>query len=396
MPRETAQSKLNRDANQAVLLLLMATSGVFIAVVSIGMYLLLKPLAPHPAVAGLAALVLAGVALSTARFIGLWKAARDAEGEGGGPPRRWLFYLLYLALFVFSAMGTLNAALYYFEGGRVLQESLDQAREDVGRLKAVSHNRLRDPAYEAKQAAVGRLLPTLRDEILNPNGGKSCGVGSAARRTIADLQAFLPSLTVLTGSDNIHRCGSPELVQIADAYKVRIFALLEQDPSYVAANGPQKAAFIIELDRETSQIFAALDTADAGLASRVDGEHNRYLVAQRTLEVAAARYKELRANLLRLCPPPPPDVPETIDVAAARELGSIGSTVPTVLSRLAKPWKHGVTVLWALIAVGFDFWLIWLFSQQAKAMAGAAAGAPSPRPRVLPARDPAFLWVNRD
>lgn len=390
MARQSAAARRDHDRYLSILGLLVLVAALFVAIVGVGWYWLLNPVVPASPLAGLAAVLITTIALLCARFIGQQKAAEDTEpdGDGGRRPRTW--WSLYPFLFLISAMGTINLAFYNFEGTDVLQQNTDTARIELSRLSTTAHQLLLNKDFETKKSQVNGLLDKLSGEILNPNGRSSCGVGPVAKTVIGQITSILPDFAESSWGDNIHKCGSAALHDLDQDYRRRAMVMLNQDPAFVSARGPEKANYLANLDRDLGAAEEGLKQAEAGLASR-NGTHHAvaYLAAQHALETADDRYSVYRSQLEQLAGAPVADLPPSLDIGASRSLGSITSILSTLMSRLGR-WT---TYFYFLIALALDLALIFLFAAQAE-------GASSRKRTIIvtgqarPGRDPEFLWVN--
>ncbi len=343
-----------------------------------------------------------------ARHIGLrWhRDNADAQAEGRPPGYRWL--LSYPAFFLISALGVINVAFYYLEGPTVLKQNIDEAEQTVTALNTMAHIELRNVGHEEKVDRVNQLVAALVLEIENPTG--ICGVGSAARKTIADIQTFLPLFKEIRvrgtarGGKRARRfasipdCHSQDLVALANAYRAEADSQLASDPDFARTGGPQRDHFLSTLGTDTSAASDRFKAARQALdASTPTQRNDAYATAKDALEGAADSYANDRQIFDRLAGHAHPSLPTTLDLSPAHDLGSLTTILHSLLRRF---WVF-TTWIYILIAIALDFAILALMKSAHAEFArrgGRAWRERDPGTRVTAERGsgPRFLWVNPD
>lgn len=360
------------QAYGAVLPLLILVMILFALVVGYG-WLRLLASAMDPLIAGFVAALITVIALLLARMVG--KAVITGRSD---PSYMAKLLFLYPILFIISALGTINAAFYNFEGSSVLRQVIDDAEKNLTALDEAAKTALRDEGPQAEAAtAIARLLVQLESEIKNP---LNCGSGPNARRLIARIHAILPEFEELSRRPGMRGCDAATLDAIYDTYARNATRMLGIDPERQAR---------IAL---TGEIADPIANARKGLAqAKIDlatghGFGNGYGDAQLAIERAGTIYSDGLQKLRQARPDAAKPLAEDINVAPARDLGSITAMPGTLANRL----DYWTTWVYFIIALALDFFLIFLFVE------GLRGAAPPPviidKPR---SSDPQFLWVNQ-
>lgn len=344
------------------------------------------------------ALTLLGALLAYQIGVDWHRAAVRASAEGRRWPG-WTWLRFYLVLLLISALGVINTAFYYNEGPIVLKETLDGADRATVAFTSAAQDELHDRAHDEKIARVRSLLTSLATEI-GYHGGSArlCGVGPYARATIAEIHKLLPAFVKHSGVRAGKACGSAQA--ITDSYKADAERLLAEDPSYTGARGPEREAFVNRLQSEAAnfggQFEAARKTLDAAnLASKPDA----YVAAMGTLESAATWYAGKRVQFDRIAGHPHPAIPASLDLSAARDLGSLMTIVRSLFRRSG----IGTTYLYILLAIFADFFVLYLiknvvsesglFSRKRPSL-WSGYDARQGTIRTESGNGPRFLWVN--
>jgi hypothetical protein len=325
-----------------------------------------------PTIAGVLSALITIIAVLLAQLVA---RAILARREGSGGLGRIIF--LYAILFTISALGTINAAFYNFEGSSVLQQVIDNAEQKLAAMASAAEGALHDPRQEARAAEVERLLIQLDGEIKSPTG--NCGVGPESRAIIARITALLPEFREFSRRPGSQpACDSAALDQLSRRYSDTALRMLNIDPEerIRLQRRTQITSAIAQANRE-------LLSAERGLAQG-GGFGAGYKPAQLALENAATTYSSARENLAGAAPQAVAPLSDSIDVSRARYLGSITSMPGTLVER----YNYWTTWAYLVIAIFLDFFLVFLFAE------GLAASNPTPVVLPPPSRDPAFLWVN--
>ena len=373
---------------------------IFIWWVGYGWSKLLATYTPNTATAVAAGWLIAIFAYLLALVMGAGSAARARARSNGLLPRGSSWFALYPFLFVLSALGLLNSAVYLLEGGVVMQEEIDQAQERLSMIDAAAARGLRDPAHARKEARVNQLLAGLEREIKSPYGDNRCGVGPGARRIIGQIRDELPDFHEYYGS-SVHDCAQVDRLEaIYRSYEGQAREMLRTDTAFVQGGGSGLRDLQAEMHTAFVDAQSGLAAAEERLApGNREGRTAAYADSLHALRAAATVYGQYRGI-------PDPRVqraltglPMEIDVSMAGGLGSIGAIVPTLIHRLG----YLSTWIYLLVALLIDIGLVLLLARILGIVArnkrrrdggdelGSGAGAEPTRR----ANDPAFLWVNQ-
>ena len=370
MARGPHLSSRSPDSGSVIALLVLVII-LFAIVVGYGwMRLLAQELTP--VFAGALAALITMIAILLAQQIARAMVARQ---EGGGQLGQILF--LYPILFIISALGTINAAFYNFEGSSVLQQVIDDAERKLAALAGASTTGLRDADREARTAEVERLLIQLDGEIRNPTG--NCGVGPEARAIIGRITAILPEFREFSRRGSQPNCEDEALTRLSETYRNNALQMLNINP-----DERRRAELRTEIAGQTAEARRQLVGAETNLA-RGGGFGAGYQDAQLALENAATAYSESRERLASAAPDAAGRLAPAIEISRARYLGSITAMPGTLAARL----NYWTTWVYFVIAVLLDFFLVYLFVEGHR-----TAGPPVPRRDRARSRDPQYLWVN--
>lgn len=358
-------NSLGQGATVSLLVLVMI---LFCLVVGYG-WLRLLAFAMDPKIAGFVAALITVIAILLARMIGrIWLS---------GPGARAKLFLLYPILFVVSALGTINAAFYNFEGGSVLLQVIDDTEKQLAALDAASKRALRDEGPEAQAAAeVERLLIQLQSEIMNP---QNCGVGPEARRIIAAINRILPQFQALSNTRGVPSCDEETLLRLYKVYENNALRMLDIDPAR-----RERIAVRTDIAGPLARAMEDLRKAETRLATG-GGFGNGYTQAQLALENASTVYADTREKLAAAQPAAAVTLAPATDISRSRDLGSITTMPGTLASRL----NYWTTWFYFVTAVLFDLLLVFLFLEGLRQASPIVVMPAQPRHN-----DPQFLWVN--
>ena len=357
-------NSLGHGATISLLVLVMI---LFALVVGYG-WLRLLAFAMDPTIAGVVAALITVIAILLGRMIARIWLSDEARGK---------LLLLYPVLFVISALGTINAAFYNFEGGSVLLQVIDDTEKRLASLDAASMRALRDEGPEARAAAdVERLLIQLQSEIMNP---QNCGVGPEARRIIASINRILPQFQPLSKTGRMPTCDEATLLQLYKVYENNALRMLDIDPAR-----RDRLAVRTDIAGPVARAMDDLRKAETRLATG-GGFGNGYLQAQLALENASTIYADAREKLAAVQPAAAAPLAPAVDISRSRDLGSITTMPGTLAARL----NYWTTWFYLVTAVLFDLLLVFLFLE------GLRQAAPiTVVPVPVRHNDPQFLWVN--
>lgn len=333
----------------AVLATLVFT--VLVLFVGFGWYLLLKqPLGTGLAVA--AGLAFSVGALALARLIG---EGRARHLQRHAPSYRWWYgWPVYLLLLLISAFGTVNAFFVMFEGSAVVRQDMAEVRRAYDGLSVSAHRDLVLASHQSKAVTLDSLLTNLHGEIVNPNGGNFCGVGSAAEAILADIRAVVPTMPRIRGTGAIRPCVVDKAESVYAAYAASARATLGRDAAFIAFAGPRKTAFLQQLDTNVAAMRAAFGRMDGALSdptafTRAD--------VQGPLATVAGAYAGDHGQFADLIRPRDTGLPAEVDITASQQLGSIPALF-RILFRHLLSWR---TIAYIALAVCLDLATVQIF-----------------------------------
>ncbi|PWF55732.1 hypothetical protein [Massilia glaciei] len=343
--------------------------------------------------AWLVALGMALVAVVLAKGVALEKIRLRLMAVGAAARADFTWVAYFAALFVISALGTMNTAFYFGEGKQVLTEAIDHANEDLASLQASAPKLLSDPQLEQKKASINRLLSNLEAEISSANGGNNCGVAASSREIIRELAVVLPGFRQLSGSTGFTCAGNEARFKaLALSYRNQAYQLLRNHPDYVAVNGERKERLQATVRERVTQENQRLMAAKAQLDGAADGAAKpggAYGEAKNALEAASTTYSQLLVELEQVSGART-SLPRAIAVDQARQLGSIAQIVPSMVGRLDRL----TTWFYFLIAISADVILIMCFMRVFGAGRREGGARQNGREHVQTKTDLNFLWVN--
>jgi hypothetical protein len=289
-------------------------------------------------------------------------AARLAQRtSSAGTNSTWI--LFFALLLTISALGTMNALFYFFEGDQVADQRVEQSRQQLAELKAEGAQVLKVPEYEKLRATVKVLLGELSDRVFSVGGGGSCGIGPDARETIKELGAqLLPGFRVIPFSDRVHDCNQQaELQKIYEQYVQEAERLLQASPVYVDSQVARRESVGAVLTSSIDTAMRNLSDALNATSSTSRGVARDYRPLQTALMQAADTYRQQLSELrsatgttvyLGRVP-----APETLDIEDVVQLGNIAFILKSIILRLDRPQ----TYFYLLGAIALDAFMVWAF-----------------------------------
>jgi hypothetical protein len=341
----------------------LVTVAIFLSVLTLG-YLnyarLVWPSAPLP-LQVLFGFLVAFSALVLARATAAARLAQRTAGRGGANPAWILFFALLLTI---SALGTMNALFYFFEGDQVADQRVEQARQQLAQLKADGAQALKVPEYEKLHGAVKVLLGELSDRVFSVGGGGSCGIGPDARETIRKLGApqLLSGFGVIPFSDRVHNCSQQaELQKIYEQYVQEADRLLQASSVYVDNQVARRESVGATLTSSINTAMQNLSDALGATSSISRGVVRDYRSLQTALMQAADTYRqqlsELRSATGATVYFGRALAPETLDIEDVTQLGNIAFILKSIVLRLDRPQ----TYFYLLGAIALDAFMVWAF-----------------------------------
>jgi len=353
--------------------------------VAIGWYFLAEQVSGNGPVAWVVAVVFAAAAIVLLRVIGERRAAKHEEA-----PRKFRWYTGWpaiLGLFLISAAGTINAAFVLIEGASIVRQDINAVRTAYDDLSIEAHRRLLIPQYVQKREQLNALLQQLWEEIYSPYRGNLCGVGDAANVIIDRIRVVVPGMPRIRSSGRITPCTEERAREVWTAYQRSAFRTLEENAEYLRMRGPERSAFLTDLQERYGQARAKLNSADAALHGFMAFARTE---VQAPLAEVARDYGADRARYADLLRPETTRLHESVDVTASQRLGSPAALWQILSKRIftANAWFY---ILFALaLDLGAAFLLTNLFIARRR-MDQASRRAD---PHRLPRANPGFLWVN--
>jgi hypothetical protein len=325
--------------------------------------------------ASVAALSLTAIAILLARYFGM-RRARQHLTQGSG--LTWYQSLAaYGFLFVLSALGTINASFVIFEGTSIVRQDIDAVRSAYDHLQTEASERLRLASFEQRSAKLESELRQLKVEIDNPNGGNYCGVGRAAETILDRIRELIPDMPRIRGTGVIRPCNSFTANKVWNSYAESARYTLAQDPDYISFRGPEKQRFLSRVSEHVSIYNERLDAP--GTRSHL----------QDALSSAASAYADDRAVYRALIKPETSNLPDSIDVSASQDLGSIAAVTNILFKRIL----NSRTWFYFIIAILLDLGTIYLFTHlYIYSMRNYERSAIDPY--TVPGSGVRFLWVN--
>ncbi len=330
----------------------------------------------------LAALALTAVALFLARALGQARAERKISDTS----YRWYFgWPAYIFLAMLSALGTINAAFVLFEGSSVVRQDIDDVRGAFSKLSLAAHRELTLPSHEKNSADLDGLLATLHQEIVNPNGGNYCGVGSSAEEILHKIRDLVPEMPIIRGTGAIKPCDIDKATRVYNGYADNAHAALNRNQAYLNFLGPEKSKFLDKLDRDVTSMNDELNGVE-GLLSDVTAFSKP--TVQQPLAKAASNYRADQAIFADFIRPAATGLPDQIDISSSQELGSIAAIMQIVSKRLSYPQTWSYLVFAILLDLGSIQLFTYIFSRRHELGGGLADlyRKPGQRPR--------FIWEN--
>lgn len=331
-------SRKNRERSfRAIQVATLLYGALFMLAIGWGYYLLF---AKQPVLGAILGVVLAGLAVSFARFLG---------NEEHGLKR---FFPLFLGLLVVSAAGIFNNFMLTFEGKRIFSEAVSSSEDQFAQLRTVAEKKPPEILkVEEKIAAITAELANLIAELRNP---ANCGQGSAAMEIMARLKRMLPNFTPLT-----RRGGDPcaNINELIESYKSTIPELYRSTPWYQDSGydawlsdynriAAERAGAIPLAKSELARLRVDVNVgAGATLVTRVKPELERLDAVYRDSLSVVRKYSDRT------------ELPSELNLLSVRSVGEWSQLPNLILDRLGKP----TTYLYLVLAIFADWLMIYLF-----------------------------------
>lgn len=313
--------------------------------------------------------LLLGFAIACAALIlarataGARMAARSTASGTSGNFAVWLPF--FVILLVVSALGTLNALYFFFEGSDVVTQRVASVRAQVNQLTIRGGEALKDPELDNGLAEITRKLAVLHQQITEGSGSEhdlSCGVGELAAGFIREIGTILatemnaPGYTINPLTTKVHDCRrKDELERIYAQYDSAAKLQFEGSPFYREHRGKERLALLKQL-HDTELLSASLaGTSDAQM-SAMTGDSIDVRQAKEQLRNLANSYSAT-VSAIKTFTGRGLGVGDELYVTDVNGLGNIGHVVADVLFRFNR-----YSLLYFLFAVGLDALMVWGFS----------------------------------
>lgn len=290
-------------------------------------------------------------------------AARQRDQQDpAGQHRTWI--LFFVILLCISALGTMNALFYFFEGETVVGQRVETARKQLAELGIKGKQALQVPELEKTRAEVESLLAELEQRVVRGAGGNSCGVGRTANETIVKIARLLPGFAAIPYTEGLHDCRrEDELKKFMAEYRQQAMRLLRVTPAYLTTRAEARERAIKMLDDAIGDAMRNLETVEADTTS--SGVARNYRPIQDALHRAADTYsqqlsavKSLTGSTLLIGEAPGRPAPESLDIEDVMQLGNVAFILKSIVNRM----NRGQTYFYLVAAVVLDAFMVWAFA----------------------------------
>lgn len=356
--------------------------GLFLILLITGWKYLIEPSVGDAFLATLAATILAAIAFLAARQIAQYRAQAMAENAAAPWYTGWRPYILLALL---SSIGTINAAFVLFESRAIIRQDISVVRGNYDKLLSDAKARLPPPGYMSKLNQLDGLLKSLHEEIVNPNKGNYCGVGTAATSIIGKISTLIPQYTVIRGSGLIKPCDE-RAQRLYQSYETMAHDMLKHDKDFASSRGNERLEFADELKRHYDKVVADL----SDLESRASGFGGVASLPLSQLYEARRQYNSDRQKYIGLIEDARPGIDE-IDTLQSEQTGYAAT-----LQLLMRRFQHFNTWVYVGVAFGIDFALIYFLTLLYIDFVASRATA-NQDSRDFPEKfnvDPKFIWVR--
>lgn len=295
----------------------------------------------------------------------------------------------FVLLFAFSGWGVVTAAMFLIEGPTIVREKADEISIGMSRLDQTAKSRLPVPEYEKLISSVRDLESKLVDEINNKSGGRYCGIGPQALSILAGINAFLPSVTLIAGTDKVKDCRDIARLRVVEGqYRQSIANALANHPM-IAAN---RVGDRIDLQNQITSDVVRFDQPLKNLAaSSLEFRSNprQYTNAFQLLSQANSTYSEKISRLNTLLGE---DValPKQFDLTEVESISTGASVINAVIRRLDRTntWIYLLGALLMDLAISIVVATI-ISDQRKRTEERERAEARA----AIPNEDVRFLWM---
>ena len=353
------KKELGKTKYQNAQVIALLYSIVFVGIIFWGYFNLLGALGPYLAV--LVSVVLAIFAWSIGRFIGY-----DGKGIRGNFPA-------FALMLIISGVGIFNSLMLNLEGRRIFSDRIEVAQERFNVLEVAALKEQKMQGIESKIKEVNSAKEALMAEIQSPG---NCGNGQEAKRLIMQLKRLLVDLSLPSGKVD---CRNPSSVkQYVDAYTQMIDVVLDNQDW----NNKDLTA-IISSTRDGRAKLACLkngcsstDTTNYGGTANL----SNYAALLQDINVNTSgipdlmriitpRMEELEGEYSRnveiyekTAKTMPATIKPDLELDELRGIGQASQILNLIIARADRI----TTYLYILLAIGFDFLMVYFFANVLK------------------------------
>jgi hypothetical protein len=353
------KKELGKTKYQNAQVIALLYSIVFVGIIFWGYFNLLGALGPYLAV--LVSTILAIFAWSIARFIGY-----DGNGIRGNFPA-------FVLMLIISGVGIFNSLMLNLEGRRIFSDRIEVAQERFNVLEVAALKEQKMQGIESKIKEVNSAKEALMAEIQSPG---NCGNGQEAKRLIMQLKRLLVDLSLPSGKVD---CNNPSSVkQYVDAYTQMIDVVLDNQDW----NNKDLTA-IISSTRDGRAKLACLkngcsstDTTNYGGTANLsnyaallqDVNVNTSGIPD-LMRIVTPRLEELEGEYSRnveiyekTAKTMPASIKPDLELDELRGIGEVSQILNLIIARADRI----TTYLYLLLAIGFDFLMVYFFANVLK------------------------------
>jgi hypothetical protein len=245
------------------------------------------------------------------------------------------------------------------EGKQVFMEAVEAAKTDYKELTSSATKILYNELADRKKKKVEGIQELFFAELSNP---QLCGQGPKARSLAAELADELPGFRTLAGGGDCKQVSA-----LINSYTQSIHKLLANHP---ALTGHQESEELLRRIKESETIAQTkLDEIKKEIAAGDDLLGN----IRPEIEDIAGTYQTLSTELA--AKPSQLSFKANIDLNEVRGLGAWGQLPGLILSRVDRL----STYLYLLLAVFFDWMLVYFFAQLSEAKRAISNKPQGPR-----------------
>jgi hypothetical protein len=270
-----------------------------------------------------------------------------------GPLVKGVTFLLF---FMTSGYGFITAITVISTGPELLQDKSREAIAAFGHLESVVATSFKDKEYDEYKRRLESDFSRLEGEVLNENGGKTCGFGPNATAVVADIHSYLPSFSLLTGSKEYDCSRQADLKRVLEQHRAIANKALEAKFAGSAYRRDQVAALqqsIFRKRAEVNRVLGAHVDRLQGLSFLDRFSMGIFREVRSALRNANQEYQVLREKVERLDPAVAKELDPEINIDAIEGLNNAGGGFAFVFEVLTTMRVY-YPVIAALFFIGVD------------------------------------------